>query len=129
MIAYEKYLEKCYHTSSIYIQHLLRYQTQTYDDPDLSPQTQGKMKQLLLKLLERIEEFLSVVRAEKEVAKAQSEPLHKELIAEEFAQLNTYIEKFFATTISLQQAKDLSLIHICRCRRYAVCRSRWSPYH
>eukprot|EP00826_Nyctotherus_ovalis_P038238 TRINITY_DN3573_c0_g1_i1.p1 TRINITY_DN3573_c0_g1~~TRINITY_DN3573_c0_g1_i1.p1 ORF type:complete len:184 (+),score=40.06 TRINITY_DN3573_c0_g1_i1:427-978(+) len=25
--------------------------------------------------------------------------------------------------------KYLSLIHICRCRRYAVCRSRWSPYH
>eukprot|EP00826_Nyctotherus_ovalis_P031001 TRINITY_DN24758_c0_g1_i2.p1 TRINITY_DN24758_c0_g1~~TRINITY_DN24758_c0_g1_i2.p1 ORF type:complete len:107 (+),score=1.20 TRINITY_DN24758_c0_g1_i2:155-475(+) len=23
----------------------------------------------------------------------------------------------------------LSLIHICRCRRYAVCRSRWSPEH
>ena len=23
----------------------------------------------------------------------------------------------------------LSLIHIWRCRRYAVCRSRWSPYH
>eukprot|EP00826_Nyctotherus_ovalis_P057857 TRINITY_DN7924_c0_g1_i1.p1 TRINITY_DN7924_c0_g1~~TRINITY_DN7924_c0_g1_i1.p1 ORF type:complete len:558 (-),score=114.52 TRINITY_DN7924_c0_g1_i1:12-1685(-) len=27
------------------------------------------------------------------------------------------------------KAGDLSLIHICRCRRYAVCRSRWSPYH
>eukprot|EP00826_Nyctotherus_ovalis_P058184 TRINITY_DN7982_c0_g1_i24.p1 TRINITY_DN7982_c0_g1~~TRINITY_DN7982_c0_g1_i24.p1 ORF type:complete len:186 (+),score=35.72 TRINITY_DN7982_c0_g1_i24:137-694(+) len=27
------------------------------------------------------------------------------------------------------QLFDLSLIHICRCRRYAVCRSRWSPYH
>eukprot|EP00826_Nyctotherus_ovalis_P024560 TRINITY_DN18980_c0_g1_i1.p2 TRINITY_DN18980_c0_g1~~TRINITY_DN18980_c0_g1_i1.p2 ORF type:complete len:149 (+),score=25.21 TRINITY_DN18980_c0_g1_i1:566-1012(+) len=26
-------------------------------------------------------------------------------------------------------AEYLSLIHICRCRRYAVCRSRWSPYH
>eukprot|EP00826_Nyctotherus_ovalis_P024861 TRINITY_DN19191_c0_g1_i2.p1 TRINITY_DN19191_c0_g1~~TRINITY_DN19191_c0_g1_i2.p1 ORF type:complete len:169 (-),score=6.36 TRINITY_DN19191_c0_g1_i2:21-506(-) len=26
-------------------------------------------------------------------------------------------------------ALKLSLIHICRCRRYAVCRSRWSPYH
>eukprot|EP00826_Nyctotherus_ovalis_P013654 TRINITY_DN13726_c0_g1_i7.p1 TRINITY_DN13726_c0_g1~~TRINITY_DN13726_c0_g1_i7.p1 ORF type:complete len:172 (+),score=43.37 TRINITY_DN13726_c0_g1_i7:165-680(+) len=26
-------------------------------------------------------------------------------------------------------ALNLSLIHICRCRRYAVCRSRWSPYH
>eukprot|EP00826_Nyctotherus_ovalis_P060490 TRINITY_DN8494_c0_g4_i2.p1 TRINITY_DN8494_c0_g4~~TRINITY_DN8494_c0_g4_i2.p1 ORF type:complete len:279 (-),score=86.01 TRINITY_DN8494_c0_g4_i2:18-854(-) len=25
--------------------------------------------------------------------------------------------------------QKLSLIHICRCRRYAVCRSRWSPYH
>ena len=25
--------------------------------------------------------------------------------------------------------QNLSLIHIWRCRRYAVCRSRWSPYH
>ena len=30
---------------------------------------------------------------------------------------------FFSTVITL------SLIHIWRCRRYAVCRSRWSPYH
>eukprot|EP00826_Nyctotherus_ovalis_P035528 TRINITY_DN3058_c0_g2_i1.p1 TRINITY_DN3058_c0_g2~~TRINITY_DN3058_c0_g2_i1.p1 ORF type:complete len:383 (-),score=76.31 TRINITY_DN3058_c0_g2_i1:22-1170(-) len=29
----------------------------------------------------------------------------------------------------LQEELKLSLIHICRCRRYAVCRSRWSPYH
>eukprot|EP00826_Nyctotherus_ovalis_P016905 TRINITY_DN14935_c0_g1_i2.p1 TRINITY_DN14935_c0_g1~~TRINITY_DN14935_c0_g1_i2.p1 ORF type:complete len:289 (+),score=49.15 TRINITY_DN14935_c0_g1_i2:74-868(+) len=28
-----------------------------------------------------------------------------------------------------EKHKNLSLIHICRCRRYAVCRSRWSPYH
>eukprot|EP00826_Nyctotherus_ovalis_P055342 TRINITY_DN7340_c0_g2_i2.p1 TRINITY_DN7340_c0_g2~~TRINITY_DN7340_c0_g2_i2.p1 ORF type:complete len:375 (-),score=110.73 TRINITY_DN7340_c0_g2_i2:10-1134(-) len=28
-----------------------------------------------------------------------------------------------------QEKIYLSLIHICRCRRYAVCRSRWSPYH
>eukprot|EP00826_Nyctotherus_ovalis_P012022 TRINITY_DN13138_c0_g1_i2.p1 TRINITY_DN13138_c0_g1~~TRINITY_DN13138_c0_g1_i2.p1 ORF type:complete len:119 (+),score=4.36 TRINITY_DN13138_c0_g1_i2:89-445(+) len=27
------------------------------------------------------------------------------------------------------ETHKLSLIHICRCRRYAVCRSRWSPYH
>ena len=26
-------------------------------------------------------------------------------------------------------AAILSLIHICRCRRYSLCRSRWSPYH
>ena len=24
---------------------------------------------------------------------------------------------------------DLSLIHITRCRRYSMCRSRWTPYH
>eukprot|EP00826_Nyctotherus_ovalis_P046478 TRINITY_DN5257_c0_g2_i1.p1 TRINITY_DN5257_c0_g2~~TRINITY_DN5257_c0_g2_i1.p1 ORF type:complete len:190 (-),score=31.61 TRINITY_DN5257_c0_g2_i1:10-579(-) len=29
----------------------------------------------------------------------------------------------------LEELPKLSLIHICRCRRYAVCRSRWSPYH
>eukprot|EP00826_Nyctotherus_ovalis_P022112 TRINITY_DN17241_c0_g1_i2.p1 TRINITY_DN17241_c0_g1~~TRINITY_DN17241_c0_g1_i2.p1 ORF type:complete len:197 (+),score=27.64 TRINITY_DN17241_c0_g1_i2:150-740(+) len=29
----------------------------------------------------------------------------------------------------LEYIYNLSLIHICRCRRYAVCRSRWSPYH
>ena len=28
-----------------------------------------------------------------------------------------------------REAIWLSLIHIWRCRRYAVCRSRWSPYH
>ena len=33
--------------------------------------------------------------------------------------------------VSFQKAQllHLSLIHIWRCRRYAVCRSRWSPYH
>ena len=25
--------------------------------------------------------------------------------------------------------RNLSLIHIWRCRRYSLCRSRWSPYH
>eukprot|EP00826_Nyctotherus_ovalis_P002689 TRINITY_DN10542_c0_g1_i5.p1 TRINITY_DN10542_c0_g1~~TRINITY_DN10542_c0_g1_i5.p1 ORF type:complete len:121 (-),score=32.81 TRINITY_DN10542_c0_g1_i5:23-385(-) len=29
----------------------------------------------------------------------------------------------------VEKKRYLSLIHICRCRRYAVCRSRWSPYH
>eukprot|EP00826_Nyctotherus_ovalis_P044933 TRINITY_DN48_c0_g1_i7.p2 TRINITY_DN48_c0_g1~~TRINITY_DN48_c0_g1_i7.p2 ORF type:complete len:228 (-),score=94.60 TRINITY_DN48_c0_g1_i7:20-703(-) len=32
-------------------------------------------------------------------------------------------------SLGLSVHKYLSLIHICRCRRYAVCRSRWSPYH
>eukprot|EP00826_Nyctotherus_ovalis_P032816 TRINITY_DN26423_c0_g1_i1.p2 TRINITY_DN26423_c0_g1~~TRINITY_DN26423_c0_g1_i1.p2 ORF type:complete len:114 (+),score=34.83 TRINITY_DN26423_c0_g1_i1:75-416(+) len=30
---------------------------------------------------------------------------------------------------TLDDQDKLSLIHICRCRRYAVCRSRWSPDH
>eukprot|EP00826_Nyctotherus_ovalis_P029263 TRINITY_DN23092_c0_g2_i1.p1 TRINITY_DN23092_c0_g2~~TRINITY_DN23092_c0_g2_i1.p1 ORF type:complete len:133 (+),score=12.54 TRINITY_DN23092_c0_g2_i1:64-462(+) len=34
-----------------------------------------------------------------------------------------------AASLMLVFTYDLSLIHICRCRRYAVCRSRWSPYH
>eukprot|EP00826_Nyctotherus_ovalis_P035597 TRINITY_DN3069_c0_g5_i1.p1 TRINITY_DN3069_c0_g5~~TRINITY_DN3069_c0_g5_i1.p1 ORF type:complete len:198 (-),score=25.01 TRINITY_DN3069_c0_g5_i1:18-611(-) len=42
--------------------------------------------------------------------------------------------KFIHTTrvskhVNIYYLRDLSLIHICRCRRYAVCRSRWSPYH
>eukprot|EP00826_Nyctotherus_ovalis_P063372 TRINITY_DN928_c0_g1_i2.p1 TRINITY_DN928_c0_g1~~TRINITY_DN928_c0_g1_i2.p1 ORF type:complete len:210 (-),score=60.16 TRINITY_DN928_c0_g1_i2:17-646(-) len=35
-------------------------------------------------------------------------------------------ERFYA---KISNEMKLSLIHICRCRRYAVCRSRWSPYH
>eukprot|EP00826_Nyctotherus_ovalis_P036269 TRINITY_DN3201_c0_g1_i25.p2 TRINITY_DN3201_c0_g1~~TRINITY_DN3201_c0_g1_i25.p2 ORF type:complete len:203 (+),score=62.46 TRINITY_DN3201_c0_g1_i25:350-958(+) len=29
----------------------------------------------------------------------------------------------------IRTGEDLSLIHICRCRRSTLCRSRWSPYH
>eukprot|EP00826_Nyctotherus_ovalis_P031900 TRINITY_DN2567_c0_g2_i9.p1 TRINITY_DN2567_c0_g2~~TRINITY_DN2567_c0_g2_i9.p1 ORF type:complete len:198 (-),score=54.44 TRINITY_DN2567_c0_g2_i9:15-608(-) len=35
----------------------------------------------------------------------------------------------FSNELDEELIIDLSLIHICRCRRYAVCRSRWSPYH
>ena len=107
MTSYEKYLEKCYHISSIYIQHLLKYQSFLYDDPDLSPQVQTKMKDLLLKFIERIEEFLNVLRSEQDIAQMQGKDLHRELIAEEFLQINNYIDKLFDTTRYLQQAKDL----------------------
>ena len=44
----------------------------------------------------------------------------------------TWKENFW-TTISVwtfkSSIKTLSLIHIWRCRRPAMCRSRWSPYH
>eukprot|EP00826_Nyctotherus_ovalis_P026204 TRINITY_DN2046_c0_g3_i3.p2 TRINITY_DN2046_c0_g3~~TRINITY_DN2046_c0_g3_i3.p2 ORF type:complete len:119 (-),score=33.96 TRINITY_DN2046_c0_g3_i3:21-377(-) len=42
--------------------------------------------------------------------------------------LNAMIEDFRIKEMS-GPIEYLSLIHICRCRRYAVCRSRWSPYH
>eukprot|EP00826_Nyctotherus_ovalis_P058177 TRINITY_DN7980_c0_g1_i6.p1 TRINITY_DN7980_c0_g1~~TRINITY_DN7980_c0_g1_i6.p1 ORF type:complete len:214 (+),score=33.67 TRINITY_DN7980_c0_g1_i6:198-839(+) len=42
---------------------------------------------------------------------------------------NDPVEEVPFDTLKLDNDSDLSLIHICRCRRYAVCRSRWSPYH
>ena len=49
----------------------------------------------------------------------------------------TYTSIFFSpleltldwSTLFTVRPLNLSLIHIWRCRRYAVCRSRWSPYH
>eukprot|EP00826_Nyctotherus_ovalis_P013205 TRINITY_DN13530_c0_g1_i4.p1 TRINITY_DN13530_c0_g1~~TRINITY_DN13530_c0_g1_i4.p1 ORF type:complete len:204 (-),score=48.09 TRINITY_DN13530_c0_g1_i4:12-623(-) len=43
--------------------------------------------------------------------------------------LNGTEKKLTDKVDSLSKKLILSLIHICRCRRYAVCRSRWSPYH
>eukprot|EP00826_Nyctotherus_ovalis_P016884 TRINITY_DN14924_c0_g2_i2.p1 TRINITY_DN14924_c0_g2~~TRINITY_DN14924_c0_g2_i2.p1 ORF type:complete len:108 (+),score=26.47 TRINITY_DN14924_c0_g2_i2:53-376(+) len=42
-------------------------------------------------------------------------------------EIHTFMRDIEAKYMS--KANYLSLIHICRCRRYAVCRSRWSPYH
>eukprot|EP00826_Nyctotherus_ovalis_P059922 TRINITY_DN8375_c0_g1_i2.p1 TRINITY_DN8375_c0_g1~~TRINITY_DN8375_c0_g1_i2.p1 ORF type:complete len:217 (+),score=35.19 TRINITY_DN8375_c0_g1_i2:98-748(+) len=33
------------------------------------------------------------------------------------------------TEVIYKTVINLSLIHICRCRRLLTCRSRWSPYH
>eukprot|EP00826_Nyctotherus_ovalis_P065763 TRINITY_DN9675_c0_g1_i4.p1 TRINITY_DN9675_c0_g1~~TRINITY_DN9675_c0_g1_i4.p1 ORF type:complete len:276 (-),score=49.88 TRINITY_DN9675_c0_g1_i4:16-843(-) len=37
--------------------------------------------------------------------------------------------KWNGHTWNINLTSDLSLIHICRCRRSTLCRSRWSPYH
>ena len=42
---------------------------------------------------------------------------------------DTWYSGFFGCCAIYLQVMGLSLIHIWRCRRYAVCRSRWSPYH
>ena len=36
---------------------------------------------------------------------------------------------FLMDTLPIFEVIQLSLIHICRCRRRLRCRSRWSPYH
>ena len=44
--------------------------------------------------------------------------------------IQTWGRKFNVYCINIYYKPSyLSLIHIWRCRRYAVCRSRWSPYH
>eukprot|EP00826_Nyctotherus_ovalis_P059918 TRINITY_DN8374_c0_g1_i3.p2 TRINITY_DN8374_c0_g1~~TRINITY_DN8374_c0_g1_i3.p2 ORF type:complete len:187 (-),score=58.27 TRINITY_DN8374_c0_g1_i3:16-576(-) len=35
----------------------------------------------------------------------------------------------YRCVVDIASTYDLSLIHICRCRRSTLCRSRWSPYH
>ena len=39
------------------------------------------------------------------------------------------LSTFLRHLLEIQKVKWLSLIHIWRCRRYSLCRSRWSPYH
>ena len=39
------------------------------------------------------------------------------------------VEVRLVTHLRKPYIEDLSLIHICRCRRSTLCRSRWSPYH
>ena len=48
-----------------------------------------------------------------------------------FSLLSSYRNFFFFLKKKIYYCATyvLSLIHIWRCRRYAVCRSRWSPYH
>eukprot|EP00826_Nyctotherus_ovalis_P064848 TRINITY_DN9521_c0_g1_i13.p1 TRINITY_DN9521_c0_g1~~TRINITY_DN9521_c0_g1_i13.p1 ORF type:complete len:211 (-),score=29.31 TRINITY_DN9521_c0_g1_i13:21-653(-) len=46
----------------------------------------------------------------------------------ELQRMNVVPDKFFILTAS-EAVMELSLIHICRCRRIERCRSRWSPYH
>eukprot|EP00826_Nyctotherus_ovalis_P017038 TRINITY_DN14979_c0_g2_i1.p4 TRINITY_DN14979_c0_g2~~TRINITY_DN14979_c0_g2_i1.p4 ORF type:complete len:100 (-),score=10.78 TRINITY_DN14979_c0_g2_i1:17-316(-) len=53
----------------------------------------------------------------------RSKKMFQVINANQFGKLN------LNEIIRKRSHNKLSLIHICRCRRYAVCRSRWSPYH
>ena len=41
----------------------------------------------------------------------------------------TVAREMILMTQNANSVLNLSLIHICRCRRIERCRSRWSPYH
>eukprot|EP00826_Nyctotherus_ovalis_P032158 TRINITY_DN25962_c0_g1_i2.p1 TRINITY_DN25962_c0_g1~~TRINITY_DN25962_c0_g1_i2.p1 ORF type:complete len:110 (-),score=32.61 TRINITY_DN25962_c0_g1_i2:12-341(-) len=43
--------------------------------------------------------------------------------------LSTNLTDLAVTSAQFAIVSELSLIHICRCRRLLTCRSRWSPYH
>eukprot|EP00826_Nyctotherus_ovalis_P047833 TRINITY_DN5566_c0_g3_i2.p1 TRINITY_DN5566_c0_g3~~TRINITY_DN5566_c0_g3_i2.p1 ORF type:complete len:302 (-),score=103.36 TRINITY_DN5566_c0_g3_i2:25-930(-) len=83
-----------------------------------------------------------------ELEKTKAEKLKAEIAAErakvDYEEKSVKLEKkFLAIPIANVQAEpetsalkkveredwELSLIHICRCRRIERCRSRWSPYH
>eukprot|EP00826_Nyctotherus_ovalis_P019839 TRINITY_DN1616_c0_g1_i1.p2 TRINITY_DN1616_c0_g1~~TRINITY_DN1616_c0_g1_i1.p2 ORF type:complete len:147 (+),score=33.88 TRINITY_DN1616_c0_g1_i1:257-697(+) len=69
---------------------------------------------------------------EKEILEGELELLNESKKRAELELLK--LKEINATTakshsINTSKEHELSLIHICRCRRYAVCRSRWSPYH
>ena len=43
--------------------------------------------------------------------------------------LDYFVIEVSSFQIERTKSLSLSLIHICRCRRSTLCRSRWSPYH
>eukprot|EP00826_Nyctotherus_ovalis_P024344 TRINITY_DN18842_c0_g1_i2.p1 TRINITY_DN18842_c0_g1~~TRINITY_DN18842_c0_g1_i2.p1 ORF type:complete len:225 (+),score=36.41 TRINITY_DN18842_c0_g1_i2:102-677(+) len=67
----------------------------------------------------------SINELQEEVKRLQIELRNRNEIMKDTGHSTIHKETFFPFAREL----ELSLIHICRCRRYAVCRSRWSPYH
>eukprot|EP00826_Nyctotherus_ovalis_P051509 TRINITY_DN6441_c0_g1_i5.p2 TRINITY_DN6441_c0_g1~~TRINITY_DN6441_c0_g1_i5.p2 ORF type:complete len:123 (-),score=48.23 TRINITY_DN6441_c0_g1_i5:34-402(-) len=62
---------------------------------------------------------------------SEEEEEEVEMGEESERELEEYADDLQASSVANNEGSEhcLSLIHICRCRRYAVCRSRWSPYH
>eukprot|EP00826_Nyctotherus_ovalis_P025368 TRINITY_DN19658_c0_g1_i2.p2 TRINITY_DN19658_c0_g1~~TRINITY_DN19658_c0_g1_i2.p2 ORF type:complete len:256 (-),score=30.05 TRINITY_DN19658_c0_g1_i2:12-779(-) len=56
-------------------------------------------------------------------------PQYKNNSARNEESVRESIKSSVTENVSVRISKNLSLIHICRCRRIERCRSRWSPYH
>eukprot|EP00826_Nyctotherus_ovalis_P041035 TRINITY_DN4091_c0_g2_i3.p1 TRINITY_DN4091_c0_g2~~TRINITY_DN4091_c0_g2_i3.p1 ORF type:complete len:291 (-),score=89.67 TRINITY_DN4091_c0_g2_i3:16-888(-) len=116
--------------------------------PEEKPKSDNDVESDPMKSLEdAIKKDLSqeLISGAQEVAKAENS---EDLYSEESKARQLYYFKKFNIDITTEEGQKaltsikfkymqglqwvlyyLSLIHICRCRRYAVCRSRWSPYH
>eukprot|EP00826_Nyctotherus_ovalis_P006486 TRINITY_DN11549_c0_g1_i6.p1 TRINITY_DN11549_c0_g1~~TRINITY_DN11549_c0_g1_i6.p1 ORF type:complete len:111 (-),score=22.57 TRINITY_DN11549_c0_g1_i6:22-354(-) len=90
-----------------------------------------EVRKMYLTYLQEASTKLAIKEYEKEVAQIQKDlyrtfPNHKAFRQTiEGTTDITQLKNILRATVK----HNLSLIHICRCRRYAVCRSRWSPYH
>ena len=55
-------------------------------------------------------------------------PVDEVITEENLPSIDEFIEKEEEDIVE-ETIEELSLIHIWRCRRSTLCRSRWSPYH
>eukprot|EP00826_Nyctotherus_ovalis_P022885 TRINITY_DN17665_c0_g1_i1.p1 TRINITY_DN17665_c0_g1~~TRINITY_DN17665_c0_g1_i1.p1 ORF type:complete len:215 (-),score=42.06 TRINITY_DN17665_c0_g1_i1:18-662(-) len=89
----------------------------------------GLMESVLLKCMDLATTF--TVRHISEIHEEAKKDIQS--MSEATAELRKEAVKIWCPELSRQdvspKAIDLSLIHICRCRRLLTCRSRWSPYH
>ena len=51
----------------------------------------------------------------------------RDITTDQFGRYNLRIRKVLEAIYERYEG-ELALIHICRCRRSTLCRSRWSPY-
>eukprot|EP00826_Nyctotherus_ovalis_P034838 TRINITY_DN2936_c0_g1_i2.p2 TRINITY_DN2936_c0_g1~~TRINITY_DN2936_c0_g1_i2.p2 ORF type:complete len:113 (+),score=17.18 TRINITY_DN2936_c0_g1_i2:82-420(+) len=70
----------------------------------------------------------SSIKSSKEKQVDHSVQLDSGLLLDESAKTKKKL-KFLSKEQLNEYIQELSLIHICRCRRIERCRSRWSPYH
>eukprot|EP00826_Nyctotherus_ovalis_P064468 TRINITY_DN9458_c0_g1_i6.p2 TRINITY_DN9458_c0_g1~~TRINITY_DN9458_c0_g1_i6.p2 ORF type:complete len:141 (-),score=40.93 TRINITY_DN9458_c0_g1_i6:21-443(-) len=93
----------------------------TYLESDLPPP--------LEKLAVEVKAFMTSAHLQKSLSFAEGGEEADEGGAEYSHKCHSDYSEFEDESFGERCEKDLSLIHICRCRRSTLCRSRWSPYH
>eukprot|EP00826_Nyctotherus_ovalis_P038876 TRINITY_DN3678_c0_g1_i5.p1 TRINITY_DN3678_c0_g1~~TRINITY_DN3678_c0_g1_i5.p1 ORF type:complete len:247 (+),score=70.71 TRINITY_DN3678_c0_g1_i5:106-741(+) len=109
------------------------------DDEVVNKETYALKKKELQDLVKELNERDAFVNQQKaiiqrlnhqvRILKTQVQDPLEVLLLRESRLKSSIRTRCFKWKMNSKKPKSLSLIHICRCRRYAVCRSRWSPYH